>query len=417
MGSRIVRPTWGQRISIRDGALHVPDQPQIPFICGDGIGADITPVARKVVDAAVAKAYCGTRQIAWFEVFAGSRAQEVYGTECPPTLLPGETVEAFREYLVGVKGPLSTPTGEGIRSINVALRGALELFAGVRPVSYFPGAPSPLKHPEQADLVIFRENLEDTYMEIEFAAGSPAAAKLRVALHRQGAPAFEFPFDTAIGIKPISKQGSERLIRSAIQYALDHGRKRVTIVHKGNIMKLTEGAFWLWGKALAEKEFGDRVVVEKPGQPIPDGKFVLDDCLTDAFLQRLIMNPSWVDVVATTNLNGDLLSDAAAALVGGLGIVGGANINYATRVALFESVHGTAVKMAGQDSANPSAMLLTMAMMLDYLGWQEAAAMVRAALGKTILAGTVTNDFAEKMEGATTLRCSEFGDAVVANMG
>lgn len=410
--TKIQFPSTGSRITMGPRGLVVPDKPQIPFIRGDGIGADISPVMRQVVDAAVARSYDGRRQIQWFEIFAGDRAKEVYGQDCSG--LPTETIEALKSHFVSIKGPLGTPTGNGHRSYNVAMRKALDLFACVRPVRFFKGSPSPVKHPEKVDMVIFRENTEDTYAGIEWAHDSFTAKAFRLFLKIFGGyENLRFPKTTAFGIKPVSKEGSERLIREAIKYAIENGRKSVTIVHKGNIMKCTEGAFKKWAYELAQREFGDKVVTWEECQGNPGDKILIQDCIADTFFQEILMNPQNHEVIATLNLNGDFISDDLAATVGGLGIAPGANINFQTGAALFEATHGTAIKIAGKDIANPSSLILSAAMMLEYMGWTEAATLVIQSIEKAIENKTVTDDFAKLMEVATALKCSEFGNELL----
>jgi isocitrate dehydrogenase len=408
-------PDEGARIQKRaDGTLAVPDHPIIPFIEGDGTGPDIWRAARMVFDAAVEKAYNGQRKIVWFEVFAGEKAFHQLGT-----WLPEDTLKAIDYYLVAIKGPLTTPVGGGIRSLNVALRQQLDLYACVRPVRYFEGVPSPVKHPELVDMVIFRENSEDVYAGIEYQAGTPEAQKLiRFLQEELGVTKIRFPETSGIGIKPISRDGTRRLVRAAIRYAIERGRKSVTLVHKGNIMKFTEGAFREWGYELAREEFGAHPldggpwhVFEHKGRSI-----VIKDVIADAFLQQILTRPEEYDVIATMNLNGDYISDALAAQVGGIGIAPGANINYETGHAVFEATHGTAPKYAGQDKVNPSSVILSGEMMLRYLGWHEAADLIIRGIERTIAQRRVTYDFHRLMEGATLLRTSEFGQAIVANM-
>jgi isocitrate dehydrogenase len=408
-------PGEGARIQKRaDGTLAVPDHPIIPFIEGDGTGPDIWRAARMVFDAAVEKAYNGQRKIVWFEVFAGEKAFHQLGT-----WLPEDTLKAIDYYLVAIKGPLTTPVGGGIRSLNVALRQQLDLYACVRPVRYFEGVTSPVKHPELVDMVIFRENSEDVYAGIEYQAGTPEAQKLiRFLQEELGVTKIRFPETSGIGIKPISRDGTRRLVRAAIRYAIERGRKSVTLVHKGNIMKFTEGAFREWGYELAREEFGAHPldggpwhVFEHEGRSI-----VIKDVIADAFLQQILTRPEEYDVIATMNLNGDYISDALAAQVGGIGIAPGANINYETGHAVFEATHGTAPKYAGQDKVNPSSVILSGEMMLRYLGWHEAADLIIRGIERTIAQRRVTYDFHRLMEGATLLRTSEFGQAIVANM-
>ncbi len=411
MKSPIIIPP-GDKIGVRaDATLDVPDTPIIPFIEGDGIGVDITPVMRKVIDAAVAKAYGGKRRIAWMEVYAGEKATRYYGAD---TWLPDETVEAVRDYVVSIKGPLTTPTSGGIRSLNVALRQRLDLYVCLRPVRYFPGVPSPLKTPEEVDMVIFRENTEDIYAGIEWEAGSAEAQKVIQFLEQEmGVHKIRFPATSAIGIKPVSIEGSERLIRKAIQYAIDNRRKSVTLVHKGNIMKFTEGGFKKWGYALAAREFGATPIDGGPWMRLPDhlGGVVIKDVIADAFLQQILLRPADYDVIATLNLNGDYISDALAAEVGGIGIAPGANLS--DTVAMFEATHGTAPKYAGQDYVNPGSFILSGEMMLRHLGWTEAADLVIKGMAGAIRAKTVTYDFARLMPGATQVSCSGFGSEVI----
>jgi isocitrate dehydrogenase len=404
-------PATGETIALVDGRLEVPDRPIIPYIEGDGTGPDIWRASRRVLDAAVAKAYGAARQIEWFEVLAGEKAKNRLDS-----WLPNDTLKAIQHHLVAIKGPLTTPVGGGFRSLNVALRQQLDLYACLRPVRWFPGVPSPVRHPELVDMIIFRENTEDIYAGIEYRAGSEAAQKLIRFLQQElGVHTIRFPATSGIGIKPISEEGSKRLIRSAIEYAIRHGRKSVTLVHKGNIMKYTEGAFRDWGYALARDEFG---AVELDGGPwltLPNG-VVIKDVIADAFLQQILTRPAEYDVIATMNLNGDYISDALAAQVGGIGIAPGANINYMTGHAVFEATHGTAPKYAGQDRVNPGSVILSGEMMLRYLGWIEAADLIIRSLERTIAEKRVTYDFHRLMEGATLLRTSEFGEAMAGNM-
>jgi isocitrate dehydrogenase len=407
-------PQAGARIELRDGRLVVPDQPIVPFIEGDGTGPDIWRASVRVLDTAVARAYGGRRRIQWMEVFAGEKSHTALGS-----WLPDETVEAFREFRVGIKGPLTTPIGGGIRSLNVALRQLLDLYVCLRPVRWFKGVPSPVRRPEKVDMVIFRENTEDIYAGIEFESGSDDARKVLAFLKETFPQMYKkvrFPDSSAVGLKPVSQEGSERLIRAAIRYALDNGRKSVTIVHKGNIMKFTEGGFRNWGYALAEREFGDRTWTWERGSEAP-GKLLVKDAIADITLQQVLTRPDEFDVIATLNLNGDYLSDALAAQVGGIGIAPGGNINYDTGHAVFEATHGTAPKYANQDKVNPGSVVLSGEMMLRYMGWTEAADLVLKGMDGAIAAKTVTYDFARLMEGAKELRCSEFGDAVCAHMG
>ncbi|MFP4534648.1 MAG: NADP-dependent isocitrate dehydrogenase [Spirochaetaceae bacterium] len=398
------------RIEKRDEGLVVPDEPTIPFIEGDGTGPDIWRAARRVFDAAVEKAYGGTRAIDWKEVYAGQKSYDRSGE-----WLPKETEDAFREYLVGIKGPLTTPVGEGFRSLNVALRQRLDLYVCLRPVQYFAGIPSPVKRPEDIDMVVFRENTEDVYAGFEAQAGSSEAKRILAFL--EGELGWKIRVDSGVGVKPISKSGTERLVRAAINYALEAGRESVTLVHKGNIMKFTEGAFRTWGYELAKREFGDRVVTwEEVGGEVPEGKLLIKDAIADAFLQQILTRPKEFDVIATMNLNGDYVSDALAAQVGGIGIAPGANINYETGYAIFEATHGTAPKYANQDKVNPSSVILSGKMMLEYLGWNEAAERISCGMAGAIEEKKVTYDFARLMDGAATLPTSGFGDAIIAHM-
>lgn len=417
-----------QIISIKNGKLQVPDQPVVPFIEGDGTGPDIWAASVKVIDAAVAKAYGGKRKIQWKEVLAGEKSFKLSGN-----WLPEETLEAFRKYLVGIKGPLTTPVGGGIRSLNVALRQELDLYACVRPVRWFTGVPSPVKNPQLTDMVIFRENTEDIYAGIEYKAGTPEVKKVIDFLQGEmKAKNIRFPESSAIGIKPVSIEGSERLIRAAIQYALENNKPSVTIVHKGNIMKFTEGGFKDWGYALAEREFGDKVLtweqyerIKKTDAPKAEAlmaeatsgkRLLIKDSIADAFLQQILTRPADYSVVATLNLNGDYISDALAAIVGGIGIAPGANINYITGHSIFEATHGTAPKYAGQDKVNPGSVILSGALMLEYMGWKEAMDLIYKGLAASIGNKKVTYDFHRLMEGATLLKCSEFGDEIIKNM-
>ncbi len=413
--AKLTPPARGEKITMANGTLHVPDNPVIPFIEGDGTGPDIWKASQLVLDAAVEKAYKGKKSIVWFEVFAGEKANAVYGEN---TWLHDDTLVAIKEYLVGIKGPLTTPIGGGIRSINVALRQLLDLYVCLRPVKYFSGVPSPVKRPELIDMVIFRENTEDIYAGIEWKAGTPEAAKVVQWLQSEmGVSKIRFPRTSSIGIKPISTEGTERLVRAAIRYALAENKKSVTFVHKGNIMKFTEGGFRDWGYALAKREFPDSTVSwdECGGKP-PAGKLLIKDAIADAFLQQILTRPAEYDVIATPNLNGDYISDALAAQVGGIGIAPGGNINYETGYAVFEATHGTAPKYAGLDKVNPGSVILSGEMMLRYMGWNEAADRITQALEKTIRSKIVTYDFARLMDGAKEVKCSEFGQAVVQNM-
>jgi isocitrate dehydrogenase len=410
-------PTDGARITIRDGVLNVPENPVLPFIEGDGTGPDIWAASQPVFDTAVEKAYGGSRRIHWMEVLAGEKAFNQTGD-----WLPAATLDAFREYLVGIKGPLTTPVGGGIRSLNVALRQELDLYACVRPVRWFEGVPSPVKRPGDVDMTIFRENTEDIYAGIEFEEGTDDAAKFRQLMEENFAGRYRkvrFPETSGFGVKPVSREGTERLVRAAIQHAIRHGRKAVTLVHKGNIMKFTEGAFKNWGYELAQREFGAVDYEGGPWQVIEkDGKQVIvNDVIADAFLQQILTRPKEYDVIATLNLNGDYVSDALAAQVGGIGIAPGANINYVTGHAIFEATHGTAPKYAGKDQVNPGSVILSGEMMLRYMGWGEAADLIIQGLEGAIGKKTVTYDFERLMEGATKVSCSEFGRKIIENMG
>lgn len=402
----------GEKIRVKsDFSLDVPNQPIIPFIEGDGIGVDITPVMRQVVDAAVKKAYSAKKQIAWMEIYAGEKSVKVYGDNA---WLPEETLAAAREYVVSIKGPLTTPVGGGIRSINVALRQELDLYVCLRPVRYFSGVPSPLKQPEKTDMVIFRENSEDIYAGIEWEAQTDAAKKVINFLRQEmKVTKIRFPETSGIGIKPVSREGTERLVRKAIQYAIDNKRKSVTLVHKGNIMKFTEGAFKNWGYELAQKEFKGELLDGGPWMKLPNG-IVIKDVIADAFLQQILLRPEEYDVIATLNLNGDYISDALAAQVGGIGIAPGANLS--DSVAMFEATHGTAPKYAGKDYVNPGSIILSAEMMLRHMGWIEAADLVITSIEKAISAKTVTYDFARLMSSATQVSCSAFGQAMIKNM-
>jgi isocitrate dehydrogenase len=402
----------GEKINFSDGRLQVPDKPIVAFIEGDGIGVDITPAAMQVWDAAVAKAYGGQRAFAWMEIYAGEKANDLYGT-----YMPEETFEAMRDYAVGIKGPLTTPIGGGFRSLNVTLRQVLDLYACVRPVRYIPGTPSPMANPDRMNLVIFRENTEDVYAGIEWPAESTEAERLIAFMNDQLGK--NISTLAAIGIKPVTEFGSKRLVRQAIQYAIDRGRSSVTLVHKGNIMKFTEGAFKTWGYELAADEFGDQTVTEEAlwaehDGRVPAGKIVIKDRIADNMLQQLLTRTDEYDVIATLNLNGDYMSDAAAAQVGGLGMAPGGNIG--DGVALFEATHGTAPKYAGQDKVNPGSLILSGVMMLQYMGWQEAADLVTEAMTRTIQAKQVTYDLHRQMEGATKLSTSQFAQAIVDHM-
>jgi isocitrate dehydrogenase len=415
---RRVKIPAGEKISISHGKLQVPDHPIVPFIEGDGTGPDIWRASVRVLDAAVEQAYGGKRGIAWAEVYAGEKAQAVYGADCPPNLLPTETLDVIREYLVAIKGPLTTPVGEGFRSLNVTLRQELDLYVCLRPVKYFRGVPSPVKRPEAVDMVIFRENTEDIYAGVEWLTGTPECQKVIDFLTREmSVKKIRFPKTSSIGIKPVSIEGSERLIRAAIRYAIEQNRRNVTLVHKGNIQKFTEGMFMKWGYALAKREFADRTVSwEDCGGKPPAGKMLIKDAITDAFLQQILTRPDEFDVIACPNLTGDLLSDALAAQVGGIGIAPGGNINYETGHALFEATHGTAPKYAGQDKVNPGSVILSGEMMLRYMGWTDAADRIVKGLEATIGKKVVTYDFARLMEGAHEVKCSEFGTAIIETM-
>lgn len=412
-----------------NGVLNVPNNPTIPFIIGDGIGPDIWHAASRVIDAAVKNAYNGEKSIEWLEVLAGQKAFDQTGE-----WLPQETLDKINEYLIAIKGPLTTPIGGGIRSLNVALRQTLDLYVCLRPVRHFEGVPSPVKKPEDVEMVIFRENTEDIYAGIEYKAGSDEQKKLLNFLQTElGVNKIRFPETSGLGIKPVSKEGTERLVRAAINYAIDNNKPTVTLVHKGNIMKFTEGGFKQWGYDLAANEFGDKVftwaqydaIVEAEGKEAADkaqaeateaGKILVKDSIADIFLQQILTRPKEFDVVATMNLNGDYISDALAAQVGGIGIAPGANINYVTGHAIFEATHGTAPKYAGQDKVNPSSVLLSGVLMLEHLGWQEAADAITASVEKTIASKVVTYDFARLMDGATEVKCSEFADELIKNL-
>ena len=404
-------PADGQEIAWREGRLEVPDRPIVPFIEGDGIGPDIWRATQRVLDAAIAAAYGGARSIAWFEVFAGEKAQERFGS-----WLPADTVEALRHFRVGIKGPLTTPVGGGFRSLNVALRQILDLYACVRPVRWYPGVPSPVVHPEKVDMVIFRENTEDVYAGIEFPAHSDEARRLIAFLAELGA---EIRPDSGVGIKPVSVTGTKRLVRKALEYALAEGKASVTLMHKGNIMKFTEGAFKDWGYEVAREDFGARTVTEdelweRHGGRAPEGRVVVKDRIADAMFQQVLLRPDEYDVIATTNLNGDYMSDALAAQVGGLGMAPGSNEG--DGLAVFEATHGTAPKYAGQDKVNPGSLILSGVMMLRWLGWKEAADRIERALSETISQKRVTYDLERQMEGATLLKTSQFGEAIVKNL-
>ncbi|MCG3420149.1 NADP-dependent isocitrate dehydrogenase [Oceanobacillus sp. M65] len=421
--------TQGTKITVENGQMNVPDVPVIPFIEGDGTGPDIWAAASSVIEAAVEKAYNGTKKIEWLEVFAGQKAFDQTGE-----WLPKDTLDKINEYKIAIKGPLTTPIGGGIRSLNVALRQELDLFTCLRPVRYFEGVPSPVKRPEDVDMVIFRENTEDIYAGIEWQKGSDDVKKVIEFLKNEmNVSNIRFPETSGIGVKPVSEEGTKRLVRSSIEYALNEGRKSVTLVHKGNIMKFTEGAFKAWGYEVAEEEFGDKVftwaeydrIVEKDGkdaankaqdEALASGKILVKDSIADIFLQQILTRPKEFDVVATMNLNGDYISDALAAQVGGIGIAPGANINYDTGHAIFEATHGTAPKYAGLDKVNPSSVILSAVLMLEHLEWREAADLITKAMDKTIASKVVTYDFARLMDGAKEVKCSEFGQELIKNM-
>jgi len=417
MSEHVKVPEGGQKITVnKDFTLNVPDQPIIPYIEGDGTGADITPVMLKVVDAAVAKAYGGERKIHWMEVFGGEKATRVYG---PDVWLPEETLQYVKEYVVSIKGPMTTPVGGGIRSLNVALRQQLDLYTCLRPVRYFKGVPSPVKAPEKVDMVIFRENSEDIYAGIEYEAESEQAKKLIKFLQEElGVTKIRFPETSGIGIKPVSREGTERLVRKALQYAIDHDKPSVTLVHKGNIMKFTEGRFRDWGYALAHREFGAEPIDGGPwhsfANPQTGREIIIKDSITDAFLQQIILRPAEYSVIATLNLNGDYISDALAAQVGGIGIAPGGNLS--DSVAMFEATHGSAPKYAGKDYVNPGSEILSAEMMLRHMGWTEAADLIISSMEKSILSKKVTYDFARLMDGATQVSCSRFGEVMISHM-
>lgn len=417
MYQHIEVPAEGQKITVgADFSLHVPDTPIIPYIEGDGTGIDITPVMIKVVDAAVAKAYGGRRKISWMEIYAGEKSTGVYG---PDVWLPGETLDVLKDYVVSIKGPLTTPVGGGIRSLNVALRQELDLYVCLRPVRYFKGVPSPLKQPEKTDMVIFRENSEDIYAGIEWAEGSEGVKKVIEFLTKEmGVKKIRFPETSGLGIKPVSREGTERLVRKAIQYAVDNDKPSVTIVHKGNIMKYTEGGFRDWGYALAQREFGAEPIDGGPWcrfrNPKTGRDIIVKDSIADAFLQQILLRPAEYSVIATLNLNGDYISDALAAQVGGIGIAPGANMS--DSVAMFEATHGTAPKYAGKDYVNPGSLILSAEMMLRHMGWTEAADLVIASMERAIASKRVTYDFARLMEGATQVSCSSFGEVMIEQM-
>ena len=417
------------KIVFSNGKLQVPDFPVIPFIIGDGTGPDIWNASVKVFDAAVEKAYHGTRKIMWKEVLAGEKAFSTTGN-----WLPDETLDAFKEYLVGIKGPLTTPVGGGIRSLNVALRQILDLYVCLRPVRWFQGVPSPVKRPDKVDMHIFRENTEDIYAGIEYMHGTPEVQKvISFLVNEMGVSKIRFPETSSIGIKPVSLEGTERLVRAAIEYTISHNLPSLTIVHKGNIMKFTEGAFKQWGYALVEREYGDKTFTwaqydrisaeqgraaadEAQNKAVAEGKIIVKDVIADAFLQQILLRPDEYSVIATLNLNGDYISDALAAMVGGIGIAPGANINYQNGYAIFEATHGTAPKYADLDQVNPGSVILSGALMFEYMGWNEAASLIYKSMEKTIANKTVTYDFHRLMEGATKLKTSEFGTAIISNM-
>jgi len=416
MTSKISIPSIGDKITVSNGKLSVPNNPIIPFIEGDGIGVDVTPPMIKVVDAAISKAYGSDRKIAWMEVYAGEKATQVYDSE---TWLPDETLEMFKEYKVGIKGPLTTPVGGGMRSLNVALRQILDLYVCQRPVQWFTGVPSPVKRPSEVDMVIFRENTEDIYAGIEYQAGTDAAKKVISFLQDEmGVTKIRFTDDCGIGIKPVSKEGTQRLVRQAIQYAIDHNRDSVTLVHKGNIMKFTEGAFKDWGYELAFEEFGAELIDGGPWCSVKNPKtgkeIIIKDVIADAMLQQILLRPAEYSVIATLNLNGDYLSDALAAQVGGIGIAPGANLN--DEVAIFEATHGTAPKYAGKNKVNPGSVILSAEMMLRHMGWVEAADLLLKGMSGAIGAKTVTYDFERLMDDATLVTCSQFGDCIIDHM-
>jgi len=432
--NKVKSPVFGSKLTIdENGKLLVPDNPIIPFIEGDGIGADIWKSSVNVFNAAIKKAYGDNRKVDWLEIYAGDKANDVYG---PNTWLPDETLDIINEYLVAIKGPLTTPIGGGIRSINVALRQKLDLYVCLRPVRWFNNVPSPVKQPEDIDMVIFRENTEDIYAGIEFRAGKDDTSKFLKLFKKNFSERYDkirFPETSGFGIKPVSKEGSQRLVWDAIEYAINNNRKSVTLIHKGNIMKFTEGSFKYWGYQIAEKKFGNKVftwqqydkLVEEKGveyanlkqkEAIKSGKIIIKDVIADAFLQQILTRPKEYDVIATMNLNGDYISDALAAQVGGIGIAPGANINYLTGKALFEATHGTAPKYAGLDKVNPCSVILSGEMMFRYLGWHEVSDMIISSIDKTLTKKLVTYDFERQMNGATLLKCSEFGEALIDNM-
>lgn len=410
-------PQDGEQITVNDdNSLHVPNRPIIPFIEGDGIGVDITPVMRKVVDAAVEKAYAGKKSIAWMEIYAGEKSNQIYGEN---TWLPAETLEAVREFPVSIKGPLTTPVGGGMRSLNVTLRQDLDLYVCLRPIRYFDGTPSPLKEPEKTDMVVFRENSEDIYAGIEWNAGTDEVKKvIKFLQDEMGVSKIRFPETSSIGIKPVSSEGTKRLVRKAIQYAIDNDRDSVTLVHKGNIMKFTEGGFRSWGYELSKEEFGATEIDAGPWTTFKNPKtgkdIIIKDVIADAFLQQILLRPDEYDVIATLNLNGDYVSDALAAQVGGIGIAPGANLS--DTIAMFEATHGTAPKYAGQDKVNPGSLILSAEMMLRHLGWSEAADLIIKGMSAAIVSGNVTYDLARLMAGANEVSCSGFGDVLIERM-
>lgn len=412
--NKITPPENGTTIEKKsDGTLQVGNNPIIPYIEGDGTGVDITPTMKHVLDKAVEKAYDGNKKIEWFEIYAGQKAVDFYGDD---QWLPDDTFKAIEEYLVSIKGPLTTPVGGGIRSLNVAIRQKMDLYACVRPVKYYKGTPSPVKEPEKTDMVIFRENTEDIYAGIEYQTGTEDNEKLKSFLiNKMGVSSIRFPDTTSLGIKPISEEGTKRLVRSAINYAIEEGRDSVTLVHKGNIMKFTEGSFKEWGYELAKEEFDAEEFGGGPWCKLPNG-IVIKDAIADAFLQQILTRPDEYDVIATMNLNGDYVSDALAACVGGIGIAPGANINYETGYSVFEATHGTAPKYAGQDKVNPGSLILSGVMMLRYMGWKEAADLIEKGIEASISEKKVTYDFERQMENAELLKCSEFGNQIVKNM-
>ena len=417
MYQHIKVPADGQKITVNaDYSINVPNNPIIPYIEGDGTGVDISPVMIKVIDAAVAKAYDGTRKISWMEIYAGEKSTQVYG---PDVWLPEETLRVLKDYVVSIKGPLTTPVGGGIRSLNVALRQELDLYVCLRPVRYFTGVPSPVREPEKTDMVIFRENSEDIYCGVEFQEGSDQVKKLIAFLvNEMGVKKIRFPETSGIGIKPVSREGTERLVRKAIQYTIDNDKPSMTIVHKGNIMKYTEGGFRDWAYALAQKEFGAELIDGGPWckfkNPKTGKEIIIKDVIADAFLQQILLRPAEYSVIATLNLNGDYISDALAAQVGGIGIAPGANLS--DSIAMFEATHGTAPKYAGKDYVNPGSLILSAEMMLRHMGWSEAADLIISSMGKSIDQKKVTYDFARLMEGATQLSCSSFGNVMIENM-